>query len=84
MVEAAKVEIVGDNVQQLRHLAEYQHFVSLLLEFDQHLVEKHHFAANVDDLFRGFIHFAQRMIDQEGVIADAPQQHHHVSELRGG
>ena len=84
VIEASEVEVVGDDVQHLRHLAEDEHFVSLLLELDEHLVEDHHLAADVDDLFRGFIHLRLLVVDQEWVVADSTQEHHHVAELGGG
>ena len=71
VVETPEVEVIGDDVEHLRHLAKDQHFVSFLLESNQHLVENHHLAADVDDLRRRILHFASRMIDQEWMVANA-------------
>src|SRR2546421_9673091 len=40
-----QLKIVSKNVQHLDHLAKYQNTVTILLQFRQQLIQKHHFSA---------------------------------------
>ena len=82
MLEAAEVQVVGDDVEQLRRLAEDEHFVTRLLQPYQHLIEDHELAANVDDFLRRILHLGPRMFDEKRVVDHTTKQHHDVAHLR--